>query len=323
MHQAISSRSVAARGIFRYHADVRSIVFVASYGILATTGWLFTPRSPWLVALWVAATCVSSWIVGVVTHNTIHSPVFRHRALNRAFQVWLSLSYGWPVSEYGPGHNLSHHKHTQKGKDLMRTTRVHFRWNLLNLLAFGPFAAARVARANQQFAARAKVRAKSWYRQFMLETVIVWAVKIALVCLSWKKALLFVFIPHLYAVWGIVEVNYLWHDGCAEDHPYNHSRNFVGKVFNFFTLNNGYHGIHHMEPSLHWSLAPKAHAELVHPFVDPALEQRSLVAYLVRTFVWPGKRVRYTGEPFEPVDPPDEPFITELGTDEMAELQLA
>ena len=96
----------------------------------------------------------------------------------------------------------------------------------------------------------------------------------------------------------------------------------MGKVFNFFTLNNGYHAIHHEHPALHWSLAPAAHAEEIHPFVHPALEQRSLLFYLVKTFVWPGRRVRYTGEPVDPPDPPDEPFMTELGPAEMAELSL-
>src|SRR3984885_2254045 len=311
--------ATANPGILRYRADLRSIAFVATYGILATTGWLFTPHSPWLLALWVAATCVSSWIVGVVTHNAIHATVFRARPLNRAFQVLLSLSYGWPGSEYGPGHNLSHHKHTQKGKDLMRTTRVRFRWNLLNAIAFGPISALSVMRANWEFAARAKERAPAWHRQLMRETFVVWAVKIALLLLSWKKALLFVFIPHLYAVWGVVEVNYLWHDGCDEDDPYNHSRNFVGKVFNFFTLNNGFHTIHHMQPGLHWSLAPKIHAELVHPFIHRSLEQRSLLVYLARTFLWPGKRIRSTGEPLDPVNPPDESFFVELPLSELQE----
>jgi fatty acid desaturase len=308
-------------GILRYRADLRSIAFVAAYGVLSVLGWQFAPRSPFILIPWVGITCMSAWIVGVVTHNTIHSPVFRSRTLNRAFQLWLSLSYGWPVSEYGPGHNLSHHKHTQKGKDLMRTTRVHFRWNFLNAIAFGPAAALTVMRSNWKFAARARTSAPAWHRQLMCETLVVWTVKIALLLLSWKKALLFVFLPHLYAVWGVVEVNYLWHDGCDEDHPYNHSRNFVGRVFNFFTLNNGFHAIHHMQPGLHWSLTPGAHAELVHPFVHPSLEQRSLLVYLGRTFVWPGKRIRYTGERLDPVNPPDEPSLVELSASELEELQ--
>jgi fatty acid desaturase len=309
------------KGILRYRADLRSICFVAAYGVLAVVGWVWAPRSPFVIVPWVIVTCMSAWIVGVVTHNAIHTSVFRSRSLNRAFQMWLSLSYGWPVSEYGPGHNLSHHRYTQKGKDLMRTTKVRFRSNLLNAIAFSPVSAFTVMRANWQFAARAKERAPEWHRQLMSETLLVWTVKFALLLLSWKKAVLFVFIPHLYAVWGVVEVNYLWHDGCDEDHPYNHSRNFVGKVFNFFTLNNGFHSIHHMQPGLHWSLASKAHADLVHPFIHPALEQRSLLVYLARTFVWPGKRVRYTGEPLHPLDPPDESFFVELPVSDMQELR--
>ena len=312
--------SPRAKGILRYREDVRSIGFVAAYGVIATTGWLFAPRTPWLLLPWVATACMSAWIVGVVTHNAIHCPVFRSRALNRAFQLWLSLSYGWPVSEFGPGHNLSHHKHTQKGKDLMRTTKVRSRYNLLNAILFAPSVMLAVMRANYQFAARARKTAPSWHRQLVLESVVVWTFNVALALLDWRRAALFVYLPHLYAVWGVVEVNYLWHDGCDEDHPYNHSRNFVGRVFNFFTLNNGYHTIHHDRPGLHWSLAPAAHRELVHPHIHPALEQRSLLAYLARTFVLDGRRRRYTGEPFVPVDPPAEPFLDALTEGDVREL---
>ena len=59
--------------------------------------------------------------------------------MNSAFQVWVSLSYGFPISDYIPGHNLSHHRFLQAREDVMRTSKVRFRWNLLNLLAF-PFA---------------------------------------------------------------------------------------------------------------------------------------------------------------------------------------
>jgi fatty acid desaturase len=322
-----SHRSLRARprthGLLRYRADIRSVGFVAANGVLATTGWLFAPRTPWVLVPWVVATCMSAWIVGVVTHNALHNPVFRSRTHNRLFQLWLSLSYGWPVSEYGPGHNLSHHRHTQKGRDLMRTTKVRSTSNLWNAVCFGPAVALEVMRANYRFAARARTTTPSWYRQLLLEMSAVWAMNIALACLDWKSATLFVFIPHLFAVWGVVEVNYLWHDGCDEDDPYNHSRNFVGRVFNFFTLNNGFHTIHHEKPGLHWSLAPEAHRELVHPFIHPALEQRSFFAYLARTFVWPGRRVHYTGVPITPVDPPDEPFLEQLTDGDVRELELS
>jgi len=296
-------------GLLRHPEDLRSIAFVALYGVLATTGWLFTPTSTPLLVAWVTVTAVVSWLVAVITHNTVHAPIFYDRSLNRAFQVWLSLSYGFPVSEYLPGHNLSHHKFTQKGADLMRTTKVRFRWNLLNAIAFVPSVAASVTVANYKFAHSLGKTRPAWLRQLRVETLAVWGVKVALLLVDWRKALLFVFIPHVFAVWGITAVNFVQHDGCDEDDPYNHSRNFVGKWFNWLTFNNGFHGMHHVQPGLHWTLLPAAHAERLHPHIHPSLEQRSLAIYLFKTFIFPGKRINYKGEPIDPVDPAEEDFL--------------
>ena len=289
---------------------MRSIAFVALYGVLATTGWLFTPKSTPVLVLWVSVTAVTSWLVAVITHNTVHTPVFYDRTLNRIFQVWLSLSYGFPVSEYLPGHNLSHHKFTQKGADLMRTTKVRFGWNLLNAVFFVPMVAFSVTIANYKFAHTFGKARPAWLQQLRIETIAVWGVKIALLLVDWRKAVLFVFIPHVFAVWGITAVNFVQHDGCDEDDPYNHSRNFVGKWFNWLTFNNGFHGMHHVQPGLHWTLLPAAHAERLHPFIHPSLEQRSLAVYLWKTFFWPGKRVTYKGEPYAPVDPAEVDFLS-------------
>jgi fatty acid desaturase len=306
------------RTLLRHPEDLRSIAFVALYGVLAVSGWLIWPKSTPLLALWVVLTSLSSWIVAVITHNTVHAPVFHKRFYNQLFQVWLSLSYGFPVSEFLPGHNLSHHKFTQKGADLMRTTKVRFGWNVLNAVAFVPTVAFSVTLANFEFAAKMGKTKPMWLRQLRVETAIVWAVKAGLLFLDWRKALLFVVIPHLFAVWGITAVNYVQHDGCDEDHPYNHSRNFVGKWFNWLTFNNGYHGMHHIQPGLHWSLLAKAHEERLHPFIHPALEQRSLAVYLFRTFILLGGRKKYTGEPFVPKDPPAENFLAYVSMAEAA-----
>jgi len=58
-----------------------------------------------------------------------------------------------------------------------------------------------------------------------------------------------------------------------------------------------FHGIHHVHPGLHWSLTPAAHEKELHPHIHPALEQKSLFIYLVKTFLFPGRRVRYDGDP--------------------------
>jgi fatty acid desaturase len=179
----------------------------------------------------------------------------------------------------------------------MRTTHVRFGWNLLNLIFFMPAVTPGILRGNSHFKAVMGDRAKPWKRQLVLEAIVVWSVKIAALLIDWKKALLYVFVPHLFANWGIVTVNFLQHDGCDPDHPVNHSRNFVGKVFNWFALNNGYHTIHHMVPGMHWSLLPAAHAARVAPTIHPELAQASLAVYLFKAFVYPGRRVGFDGKP--------------------------
>ncbi len=149
-----------------------------------------------------------------------------------------------------------------------------------------------------------------WFRQLMIETAVFLSVMGTLLVVDWKRFLLYVMIPHLYAAWGIITMNLLQHDGTDADTDFNHSRNFVGKLVNFWTYNNGYHTIHHMEAGLHWSLAPAEHATRVKPFMDPRLDEPSMLAYLWRTFGWPGQRLRYDGKPV--IAPPagrDEPWI--------------
>jgi fatty acid desaturase len=294
--------------MLRHRADVRTLAFVAFYYVLLVTEWRLAHG--WMVAPLVVLTCVVSWICAVITHNTLHTPVFYSRTGNKLFQIALTCAYGFPVSEYVPGHNLSHHKFTQKRNDLMRTSKVQLGWNLANFFVFFPRVAMDIFSENYRYVGMMKKKMPRWYHQLLVEMVICWGAKAVLLAVDWKKALVFVFLPHLFAVWGITTVNYLQHDGCDEDDRYNHSRNFVGRVFNWFTFNNGFHGIHHDHPGLHWSKLREAHMAELHPGIHPALEQKSLALYMLRAFVYPGKRVRYDGEPVVlPMEGPDEEWI--------------
>ena len=92
--------------MLRYRADIRTLGILGTYAVLFVAGWVLWPSGPLLWA-WVVVLSGSSWLCAVVAHNTVHCPVFTKRWMNRAFQVWVSLSYGFPISEYIPGHNLS------------------------------------------------------------------------------------------------------------------------------------------------------------------------------------------------------------------------
>ena len=46
------------------------------------------------------------------------------------------------------------------------------------------------------------------------------------------------------------------------------------------------------------------------PYIHPALDQKSLAAYIFTTFIWPGKRLRYDGTPLVlPARSPDEEWV--------------
>ena len=283
-----------SRTLLRFSADRRSLGVLTVYAALVATSWILIPVGP-LQALVIPVLGYASWLCAIVAHNTVHAAVFHRRRLNSLFQIWVSLSYGFPISDYIPGHNLSHHRFLQAREDVMRTSKVRFRWNLLNLVSF-PFAVTPgIIRGNTRYG---KLKgSEAWRRQLRLETIIVWGLKVGLLALDWRKALLFVVVPQLIANVGIVGINFLWHDGCDPEHPVNHSRNFTGPLLNFLALNNGYHGMHHEEPALHWSLLPEAHARRIRPGLHPALEQPSLLSYLWRTFVYPGRRETFEGKP--------------------------
>lgn len=301
--------SVYASSVLKERADRRTLAFVATYFALIVYGFSMELTLARGVTLG-AALCLLSFFCAVITHNTVHAPIFVKKGHNRIFQVVLSLTYGHPVSAYVPGHNLSHHRYTQTSRDIMRTTKLRFRWNFLNQLLFSTVIGPAIFKANADYVRAMRKERPGWYRQFLIEAAFYVSFLALTLILDWQKFLLFVLIPHQYAAFGIMGINFVQHDGCDRDHPYNHSRNFTGKLVNWFTFNNGFHGIHHMHPSLHWSKLREAHARELTPFIHPNLERRSLLVYLWEAYGWPGKRLRYDGAPVElpPAVPDDEWF---------------
>jgi fatty acid desaturase len=301
--------------LLREPSDRRTLLFVAATLGLAYTGWARWDAVPtWVLVPWVLFTAWMSWLSAVITHNTIHAPLFRARSLNRAFQLVLTLAYGHPVSAFVPGHNLSHHCHTQSRRDVMRTTKMRFRWNLLNLVLAPAVLARDITRADLSYARAMRTERPRWFRQWVAEWAVFACVQGVLLVLDWRGFLLFQLLPHAVAGAGIVGMNHLQHDGCDQAHPFNHSRNFVGRWINWWTFNNGYHTIHHMDPGLHWSKAAAAHAERVAPRIHPNLDQPSMLAYIWRAYVSPGVRTDYLGRPLVlPDEGPDEDWIPGVG----------
>jgi len=295
-------------GLLRYWADLRPLAFNAIYFGLLTFLWMQDSFIWWQVPLFLAL-CVTAFQGAVQTHNAIHSPVFRYKWMNKIYQVVLTNIYGHPVSSYVPGHNLSHHKHTQTRKDVMRTTKVRFKHNLLNGLFFMLSVVPSIMRADATYSKTMYKRHPKWFRQLLFELTVLVGVSVILFVFDWQKALVLWIVPHLYAQWGIVSMNTLQHDGCDGESELNHSRNFVGKLVNWWVFNNGFHGIHHDHPGLHWSLCPEAHYERYGGKLHPNLEQKSLLGYIWYTYIL-NHRETWDGKPyFPPPEGPDEDWL--------------
>jgi fatty acid desaturase len=287
----------------RRPADWRTVIFVTLYYVLTYITWEYTESLGLFTVPMFLLLCLFSLMGATATHNTMHCSLFKRefKFRNNVFQMLLTLTYGHPVSTYVPGHNLSHHKFTQLRRDIMRTSKVKHKWHLLNFLLFQQTVVLDVLRSDINYLSLQHHLGRPFFVQAMKELVWLLAVQIVLLVLDWKKFFLFFYVPHLFAQWFIVSINLLQHDGCdirpAGSKDGNITRNFTGGILNYLTMNNGYHGIHHIRPTMHWSDYPAAHEKEVVPFVHPNLNQNNIITYMYTAFINPGVRIKYDGSP--------------------------
>lgn len=282
--------------------DVRTLGLASFYYVITYVAWhAHETWETWqLVPLWAVVTFFS-FVGATLVHNTMHCQVFKQYWPNKLFQIMLTLTYGHPVSSYVPGHNLSHHKFTQAKADIMRTSKMRYRWHFLNLLLFQPTVAGSVMAGDFRYVRLQVAMGSGFATQVLREFAVLIVSQGYLLWLDPWKYFLYLYLPHLVAQWGIVTINVPQHDGCesppiGETTP-NSARNFTGAFLNWFTCNNGYHTIHHAHPTMHWSEYQDAHAREIAPHAHPNLTQESLLAYAFETFVYPAKRLTYDGKP--------------------------
>jgi fatty acid desaturase len=267
--------------LVKHSAEWRQIGIVAVY--LAILGAMYTTPACRNV-LFLAAACYFSFLNTVVIHNHLHQGIFKSRALNNVFRCVLSFGALYPASANIPSHNLVHHHFDDDGSpDWAAPDHVAFGWNLLNLVHFpnvaGPNTFAGVQRWGSLLGRR------EFVRQYRLELAFAFGLTGLLMVRDFWTTLFFVVIPQFYGARCILRINLIQHDGCDTRSDWQHSRNFVGRAFNWIMCNNGYHTIHHNRAGLHWSVLDQEHAREVVPRVDPALEEPSMVLYLLRTYL--------------------------------------
>ena len=275
----------------KYASDVRQVWTVATYYALLAS-MFFVPACRNIVFL--AAACAFSFLSAVVGHNTLHQGMFESKRMNVVWRYLLSFGGLFPISAVIPSHNLVHHHFDDDGQpDWAAPEHVRFKWNLLNIVHFPNVAGPLTFNGVQRWA---RLAGKGEFRkQYTRELVFAFGLTGALLVWDFWTALFFVVVPQLWGARWFLRINIIQHDGCDTTTEWNHSRNFVGKIFNWFMMNNGYHTIHHNRAGMHWSELAKAHEKEVVPRMDPTLDEPSMLWYLARTYLLrfsrPAKRV--------------------------------
>jgi fatty acid desaturase len=267
--------------LVKHPSEWRQIGIVAVYLSLLMAMY-FVPACQNVLCF--AAACYFGFLNSVVVHNHLHQGIFHSKRLNLIWRCVLSFGALYPASANIPAHNLVHHHFGDDGQpDWADAGSVDFRWNLLNLIHFPNVTGSQTFAGVQRW--KAVLDRKAFVRQYAIEQVVAFGLTGALLAFDFWTALFFVVLPQLYGARCILRINLIQHDRCDIDSEWNHSRNFVGRAFNWIMCNNGYHTIHHNKAGLHWFQLAEAHERDVVPRIDPGLDERSMAWYLLRTYL--------------------------------------
>ena len=146
-------------------------------------------------------------------HNIIHCPMFKKSLPNKIIQSVLTITYGHPVCNYVPGHNLSHHQHTQTARDVMRTTKLRFRWHFLNGLLFFVIIGIAMLGNDKNYFDVQRAKKRPIYKQMKIESLVLVAFYGIAIATDFSKFVVLILIPHSFAKFCIITLNMLQHDG--------------------------------------------------------------------------------------------------------------
>lgn len=263
----------------RFRADIVCLAYMAlASGLLAWHATL-DGISWWLVAVHAAM----AYGCGCIQHVHAHTPMWRRRDLNTATSLWIALLRGDGPWSWVPTHVANHHRYANQPGDMTLTTRYGDGNHLYGWLAYTADGCVRyVVAGGRHLMAGLRGPRRRWSPAIQVAGVAM----LYAVALGWDpiRAAAMLAIPHGFALIAMVATGYPQHHHTDTGSAWSHSRDFTGRLNNWLHFNHGFHTVHHVEPSLHWTEWPIAH-RLVADLLDPRLNEPCLPCYLVRTYL--------------------------------------
>jgi len=264
--------------MLRYKADYKTLLYMAITTALLIIQWNLGRVQPAIYGL----SLFMAISVAIIAHNHNHLSMWHSKLLNQLTDYWLTLFYGFPVFAWIPTHNMNHHSLNNREGDYTITYRLTEKNHLLTLLSYPAVSSYFQQKPIRDYLKHQWRKTRSRFYYSISQYAVLGLYLGAALLWDWKKAVLFIIIPHQVSLFSVLVFNYLQHVHADEESETNHSRNFVGWL-NFLLLNNGYHTIHHDKAGLHWSLLPEAHAKIAHT-IDARYIERSFWWYILRVY---------------------------------------
>src|SRR5882672_1628807 len=179
--------------LLTYRADRRTLAYMTITTALIIVQWNLAAIQP-IIYLWFLFMGVS---VAIIAHNHNHLPIWKSRFLNILTDYWLTLFYGFPAFVWIPTHNKNHHFLNNKKGDYTITYRVSEKNNIFTLLSYPSISSYFQQKpiANYLRTLWRNNRPK-FYLAASQYIVLGIYYAVAIFVLDWKKAFLFIVIPH-------------------------------------------------------------------------------------------------------------------------------
>ncbi|HET9137679.1 MAG TPA: fatty acid desaturase [Candidatus Kapabacteria bacterium] len=264
--------------MLKYRADLRTVLYMIVTTATLIVQWNLPNFNIFLFILSLYLAIATA----VIAHNHNHVGMWRSKFMNTLTDYWLTLFYGFPAFGWIPTHNKNHHKLNNKEGDYTITYRYSEKNNLLTLMTYPTISSYFQQTPIYAYLGELRRTNKTDFYLYLSQYVVLAAYIIGMLLLDWQKALLYIIIPHQVALYSIMIFNYVQHVHADEESDYNHSRNILG-LTNQFLFNNGYHTIHHIRASIHWSELPEAHRKIEH-LIDPSLNESGFWSYIFRNY---------------------------------------
>jgi len=223
---------------------------------------------PWwaLLALGLVYAVSISWNINGIAHNHIHNAYFVSPALNRGFNMLLSLTMGFTQTDYHHVH-LRHHAGNSDRPGADGTTidplsiyRCGHDGQPENVWRYTFFSYFRDdPRASLAQLSNTKRRTDMRWGQAEMAVVVVFYAILAYV--NWRFVLYMV--PFYYLGHSLSSLNGFYeHFGGDPDKPIAWGVSTYNRFYNWLWFNNGYHAEHHYRPKQHWMAMKQLHCEI-------------------------------------------------------------